>query len=248
MLNFVLCDDNDIILDKLSKMLNSIFIKNDLSAEVVFSSTIATDIIEYVKHNHVDVVILDINLKSNITGLEIANLIRKQNKIVYIIFTTGHLEYVLIAYKYKTFDYLSKPITFERLEETVLRLFDDISEDPKNFIKIDNKNTFINTNSIKYIKRDGMKLIFSTDSREHITYSSFNKISNILPENFVRCHKSYIVNIHKITDLQSNNNTIIFNDSDSICYIGPKYKNNFLEVLNNEKHFKLNMDTTNINK
>lgn len=133
MLNFVLCDDNNIILSKLSKMLESIFIKNNLSAEVGFTSTKSDKIIEYLSNNKVDVLLLDIDLKSDMSGLEIANLIRKENKSIYIIFTTGHLEYGLVAYKYKTFDYLSKPITLERLEETVLRLFEDISLMPKKF-------------------------------------------------------------------------------------------------------------------
>lgn len=248
MLNFVICDDNNIILDKLNKMLESIFIKNNLSAEVGFSSTKSDEILKYVSNNKVDVLLLDIELKSNLTGLEIANLIRKENKSIYFIFTTGHLEYGLVAYKYKTFDYLSKPITLERLEDTVLRLFEDISQKPKKFIKLDNKNTIINVDTIRYIKRDGMKLVFHTDSREYEVYSSFNKISNLLPDNFIRCHKSYIANVHKITDFQASNNTIIFNNSDSKCYIGPKYKKIFLEVLNYDGNIKCSMDCTEYNK
>lgn len=248
MLNFVLCDDNNIILSKLSKMLESIFFKNNLAAEVSFTSTKSDEIIEYVSNNSVDVLLLDIELKSNMSGLEVAKQIRKENKSIYIIFTTGHLEYGLIAYKCKTFDYLSKPITLERLEDTVLRLFEDISLKPKNFIKIDNKNTIINIDTIRYIKKEGMKLIFFTDSREYEVYSSFNKIAHLLPKNFVRCHKSYIANIHKITDLQTSNNTILFNNASSKCFIGPKYKNNLMEVLNNDGNIKCSVDCTDYNK
>lgn len=248
MLNFVLCDDNNIILSKLSKMLESIFIKNNLSAEVSYTSTKSDEIIEYISNNKVDVLLLDIELKSNISGLEVANLIRKENKSIYIIFTTGHLEYGLIAYKYKTFDYLSKPITLERLEETVLRLFEDVSQMPKNFIKIDNKNTIINVDTIRYIKKDGMKLIFHTDNHDYEVYSSFNKIAHLLPNYFVRCHKSYIANVHKITDLQTSNNTILFSNSNSKCFIGPKYKNNLMEVSNHDGNIKCSVDCTNYNK
>ena len=80
MLNFVLCDDNEIIVAKLSKMLESIFIKNNLSAEVGFTSTKYDEIIEYVSNNKVDVLLLDIELKAKMSGLEVANLIRKENK------------------------------------------------------------------------------------------------------------------------------------------------------------------------
>ena len=248
MLNFVLCDDNNIILEKLKKMLESIFINNKLSAEVGFTSNSSDKILEYVSKQKVDVLMLDIDLKSKISGLKIADIIRKTNKSIYFIFTTGHLEYGLIAYKYKTFDYLSKPITFERLEETILRLFEDIKQKPNQFLKIDNKNTIIKVDTIRYIKKEGMKLVFCTDSREYEVYSSFNKISESLPHNFVRCHKSYIANIDKITDLQTNNNTILFDNSNSKCFIGPKYKNKFMEVLNNDGTIKCSLDCYDHNK
>ena len=76
-----------------------------------------------------------------------------------------------------------------------------------------------------------MKLIFHTKNRDYETYSSFNKIQSSLPDNFVRCHKSYIANINKITDIDANS-TIMFSNNNS-CMIGPKYKNSFMEVLNN---------------
>ena len=111
MLNFVLCDDNKGILEKLEKMIESIIIKNNLSGEIVFSATTPNDIMNYIENNQFDVLILDIDLKSEISGLTLANNIRKNNKKAYIIFTTAHLEYTMVAYKYKTFDFLPKPVT-----------------------------------------------------------------------------------------------------------------------------------------
>ena len=74
-----------------------------------------------------------------------------------------------------------------------------------------------------------MKLIFYTDTREYQIYSSLSKISELLPNNFIRCHKSYIININKITNIQASLNTVLFEHDK--CYIGPKYKNNLMEVL-----------------
>ena len=124
MLKFALCDDNENILDKLEKMLESIFTKNNFDASVVFTSSTTKTMLNFVSDNKVDVIMLDINLKSDKTGLQLAEAIRKVNKDAYIVFTTGHLEYAMLAYKFKTFDYLAKPITYDRLEETVIRLFD----------------------------------------------------------------------------------------------------------------------------
>ena len=232
MLNFVICDDNLNILDRLKKMLDTIFCKNDFEAQVAFSSDNTEEVLNYISSNKVDVAMLDINLKSNKTGIELAKEIRKINKNIYIIFTTGHLEYAMIAYKVKTFDYIAKPINYDRLEETIIRLFEDVTSVPKRYLKIDNKNTLIDESEVQYIKRDGMKLVFHTNSRDYDTYSSFNKFQDKLPENYIRCHKSYIANINQIKDVEPVSGTITFKNGDT-CDIGPKYKSDLMEVLNN---------------
>ena len=231
MLNFVLCDDNSIVLDRLVNMFESIFIQNNYDAQVGFKSENSSDILKYIERNHTDVLVLDINLKSDISGIELAEKVRKNNKNMYFIFITGHLEYSMVAYKVKTFDYLAKPITRERLEDTISRLFNDLTSSPKNYIQISTKQ-FLDETDILYIKRDGMKLVFYTKSDVHTTYSSFNKLQNCLPDNFVRCHKSFVVNINNIVDVDFNTNTIHFKDNVE-CYIGPKYKNEFMEVFKN---------------
>lgn len=123
MLKFVLCDDNKNTLNQLSIMLESIFLKNDLEAEIVFKSHTESELLNYIENNTIDVLILDIQLSTKSTGIDIANKIREHNKDCYIIFTTAHSEFVFLAYQCKTFDFICKPITKERLEETVLRLF-----------------------------------------------------------------------------------------------------------------------------
>lgn len=245
MLSFVLCDDNKVVLDRLAKMIDSIFIQDKIDAEISFSTTNPEEVLLYLEHNNVNVLFLDIDLHSNISGLDLADIIRKKNKQIYIVFTSAHLEYILVAYKYKTFDFLPKPIAVERLKETIDRLIDDIStdKDSTNFINIDSKNTIINENSIQFIKKDGMKLVFYTDTKTYETYSSFNKISAKLPSNFVRCHKSYIANINKIADIKTNDNIINFDNSGNTkCFIGPKYKNKFMEVFKNDGNNTSNLE------
>ena len=230
MLNFILCDDNVNILERFSKILDSIFTKHNYDAQIVLKTDNVKELLDFVDENKTDVFILDINLKSNISGLDIASKIREKNKDAYFIFTTAHLEYAMLAYKFKTFDYLAKPITAERLEETIVRLFEDINGKPKKFIKIDNKKTIIDESEILYIKRDKMKLVFHTKNRDYETYSSFNKIQPALPANFVRAHKSFIVNVDNIANLDPVANMIYFNN-DSMCAIGPKFKKLLFEEV-----------------
>lgn len=230
MLKFVLCDDNKNTLNQLSIMLESIFLKNDLDAEIVFKSHTESKILNYIENNTIDILILDIQLSTKSAGIDIANKVREHNKDCYIIFTTAHSEFVFLAYQCKTFDFICKPITKERLEETILRLFDDIKGtiNPNKYIKLNNKNTIINENEVQYIKRDGMKVVFHTPSRDYEVYSSFAKLKNQLPSNFVRCHKSFIANVNNIDKIESVANIIYFKNH-TTCEIGPKYKNEIMK-------------------
>lgn len=232
MLNFVICEDNSMLLNKLSKMIEALFVKHDFEAQIVLKTGDPKEVLKYMHTSKIDVMILDIDLKSDISGLTLANEIRNIDKNCYIIFHSGHLEFSLVAYKYKTFDFLPKPLTSERLEETIKRLIEDMENSPKLFIRIDNKNTIINEEEILFIKRDGMKLVFHTLSRDYEAYTSFNKVAPSLPSHFLRCHKSFIANTHKITMLEPIESRISFEDN-SCCEIGPKYKKNILEVVNN---------------
>lgn len=239
MLNFVICDDNKSFLNRLEHILEKIFIDNDFNARVSFKSDNGDEILNYVKNNQTDVLILDINLQSTISGLKLAEIVRKFNKNVYIIFTTGHLEFSLVAYQVKTFDYLPKPITHERLEVTIRRLFEDIKSSTKKFIKL-SKSKIIKEDDIHFIKRDGMKLVFYTEDGPYESYNSFTKLEPCLSDNFIRCHKSYIANINKIANIESSNHKILFKNNNE-CFIGPKYKSNFMEVFKNG-NFSNNLD------
>lgn len=231
MLRFVLCDDNLQIVNKLSCILESIFAKHNVDAKICLKATTSNEVLQYLENNKVDVLIQDINLKSTLSGCDLADIVRKKNKSTYIIFLTAHFEYALVAYKYKTFDYLVKPISQERLEETMLRLMEDITSNHSNFLKIN--NTVINEDNINFIKKDGMKLVFCTSTDNYETYSSLAHIQSCLPDNFVRCHKSFIININNVAQFVSATNVIQFTDK-HICSVGAKYKTKMMEVLNYE--------------
>lgn len=230
MLNFVLCDDNLTFLNGLEAMLSKLFIKHNLDAKISFKTDSTHKLLNYIKNNSVDVLFLDINLDDKNVGINVAEEIRKIDKCLHIIFTTAHFEFVMEAYKVNAFDYLVKPISQDKLEETLLRLVDYLENSSNHFIKI-NGTTFVNQNDIQYIKKEGMKLIYHTDNAKYEAYNSFSKIMDILPNDFVRCHKSFIANVSNINHIEINTNTILFNNGDK-CYIGPSYKNNFMEVIN----------------
>ena len=238
MINFVLCDDNIMVLSKLKEMLNSIFLKYDFDATVKLATNSTKELIKFVNSNRIDVLFMDIDLNTKESGIEIAKLIRKSNKSLYLIFVTAHFEYIISSFECKTFDFIQKPFTYARLERTILRIFDDIDGFNSRFIDINNSGQIINRDSIDFIEKDGMKAIYKTINESFESYCSFNQIEPTLPQNFVRCHKSFIVNINNIHHVDSKSNTIFFQDGliANNC-IGPKYKNKFMEVVKNDRNF-----------
>ena len=230
MLNFVVCDDDIHMLDRISSLLEKVIIANDFDAKIVYKTTDFKKLLSYISENIVNVVILDIEFYGHSeNGLDVAKQIRFFNKNCYLIFITSHFEYIAEAYKYTTFDYIFKYcLNTETLTTTLSRLFDDVSASESKFLKIDNKNTFIDLNDVQYIEKRGAKIIYHTSKTDYITYNSFNKLK--LPKNFVRCHKSFIANINNISKISFNDNIIHFKNN-SICYIGPKYRNVLKEVM-----------------
>ena len=197
MLNFVICDDDIRMIEKLSSVIEKVLLNHDYDAKIVFKTTNYDKLLEYISSNNVNVVFLDIEFsgcKEN--GLDIAKKIRKINKNCYLIFVTSHFEYIVNAYKFKTFDYIFK--------------------------------SSIDLKDILFIEKAGVKIIYHTYQTDYVSYNSFNKLT--LPKNFIRCHKSFIVNIDNISNISYADN-IIYLKNGSTCYIGPKYKNSLLEVI-----------------
>lgn len=232
MLNFVLCDDNSSDLDNLSRLLDAVFIQNGHdTAQISEQFVNPKELLSYLKKETPDVICLEINFNSNFSGLEIAESIRKFNKRSHLIFITNHTEYSLDAYQFKTFDYIPKPVTIEKLSACVKRIFDDVSKSPY-FLKVGKATGYINENIVHYIQKEGTKLIYQTQDGPYESYASFKQIESTLPSHFIRCHKSYIVNEYHISHVESQKNLIYFSNGET-CSIGPKYKNHLLEVIEN---------------
>ena len=232
MLNFIVCDDNDILRDKLTRMLENIFTRHSCLCNILLSTGDPNKVLKYSQRYKSCVYILDIDLKSEMSGVDLAHKLREDDKEAYFIFSTAHTEYIMVAYKAKTFDYLVKPITYERMEECILRLLEDISAENQKYINFGNK-VILNANDIVYIEKCNNRVNVYTENESILIYNTLDKLSNFLPRNFVRCHKSYIINKDKISSIDMTRNIVTFSDN-KICTIGPKYKNELMEVMKND--------------
>ena len=234
MLNFVLCDDNERVRKSIYIILESIFIKHTINAQIGLSANNAQDVIKYIENTHVDVLLVDYSLGSNQTGIDIANTLRSKQKDAYIIFLSGYMDFVFESLKTKIFDYILKPITIDKLEQCILRLLDDMSCKKSKYIKLGKNRIILNTDDILCIEKSKMKCIIYMKSDKEITiYESLENLQSFLSDNFIRCHKSYIVNLDKISEINFLDNIIIFNEK-IYCSLGPKYKSHLLEVINND--------------
>lgn len=197
-----------------------------------------------------DLVLLDIQMPK-ITGFELLELLDHKP---HIIFTTAFDEYALKAFEYNTVDYLLKPFSKDRLLDAVNKATERIksqgpvSEDAErisNFpkeefltrivVKDRNKINIIPVDQIRYIESmDDYVLIYTRDSR-HIKQKTMKYLENSLPpEDFIRIHRSYIVRVEEINEIQQyekESYIVILHDKTKLKVSKTGYKN-LKNVLN----------------
>ncbi len=157
---------------------------------------------------NIDLIFLDINMPE-ISGLSFAKSINKKIKII---FTTAYREYAIDGFDLRAVDYLLKPISFERLiqsiskyqHEHLLPKIDqqiELNSEKSDFIFVrsDRKMIKINFSELHYIESLSDYLKLYLDDKVIVTRETITSIEAKLPKNdFLRVHRSYIVAIRKI--------------------------------------------------
>ncbi|WP_131039823.1 LytR/AlgR family response regulator transcription factor, partial [Clostridioides difficile] len=144
----------------------------------------------------IDIFFLDIKMLQ-LTGMDVAKIIRETNNTSEIIFITSIVDYIQEGYKVRAYRYLLKPIDFGDLNESILSCISDIIKKRENFRLIENKGIInkILINSIMYIEVRKKVLTIHTKNDTYYTKNSMDKIELELEKyNFFRCHKSYLIN------------------------------------------------------
>ncbi|MCC0635794.1 MULTISPECIES: LytR/AlgR family response regulator transcription factor [unclassified Clostridioides] len=160
----------------------------------------------------VDIYFLDIQMLQ-LTGMDVAKIIRETNDTSEIIFITSIVDYIQEGYKVRAYRYLLKPIDFEDLNENILNCISDIIKKRENFMLIENKGIInkILINSIMYIEVRKKVLTIHTTDGIYNTNNSMDKIELELEKyNFFRCHKSYLINMEYIQLICKN--TVVINN------------------------------------
>lgn len=218
-MNIAICDDELPTLRAIAKITESAIISGKFDAEVTLVTADQNLIYEGIKNHEIDVLFLDVDFNNGgINGIEFALKLREINKDFKLIFMTAHFEYVMLSFKCKTFDYVMKPVDISKVTTVLKRLSTDLSECELGLLKV-NKDYMVRTKDILFIERNKSKATIYTKDSTYETCSSLNTLEHDLPNNFVRVHRSYIVNKEQISKINKENKSICFNDNLS-CPLG----------------------------
>jgi two-component system LytT family response regulator len=199
----------------------------------------AFDAMEFLHSNQVDLMFVDINMP-DLSGMDFVKSLEKAPKVV---FTTAYSEYAVEGFKVDALDYILKPIAYSDFlraankAEKYCSLQPKVSDEVKTekdflMIKSEHKIVRLNLNDIKYI--EGMReyvRFHLLNQKPIMSLMSMKNLEAILPESgFMRVHRSYIVNLEKITVIERSR--IIF-DRDVYIPVSEQYKAKFQEYIDN---------------
>ena len=181
--------------------------------EVTASFASAMEAIVVLQRETIDILFLDIEMP-NLNGLKFLEHLQQQPATI---LTTAYSEYALKGFDLGVVDYLLKPIQFDRFFKAVLRVLDiqAISipiEKPQEkpvekhfFVKVDSKFMQIAFDDIRYIEALQKYIRIHTENQKVLTLLSLSKIYSQLPKHqFMRIHRSFIVNLNKINAIEGN--------------------------------------------
>jgi DNA-binding LytR/AlgR family response regulator len=156
-----------------------------------------------------DLILLDIRMKNELDGIEIAQHINLSLKIPFI-FITAHSDVSIIqkAIETQPAAYITKPFkTADLLAAITIAISKIQSESPLNFsFKDGYDDVFIELNSIMYVKSDKNYIDIVCNGNKYSLRNSLEWFLNSIPEeNFMRVHRSYVVNLNRVKKLSSQN-------------------------------------------
>lgn len=178
----------------------------------------AIQAIKYLNQNEVDLIFLDIHMP-DFTGFDFIETIKNPPKII---LTTSDPKFAIQAFEYDCIvDYLVKPITPERFEKAISKAKlisaptiekqsistnqPEQGESTDLYVNIDRRLIKIDLPSINLVEAKGDYILIKTEDKNYTVHSTLKKIEDKLPEElFLKVHRSFIINVQKIIDIEDN--------------------------------------------
>ena len=192
----------------------------DLDIVSEFDNAIAA--IKYLNQHTVDLIFLDIHMP-DFTGFDFIQTLKNPPKII---LTTSDRNFAIEAFEYECIvDYLVKPVELPRFLKAVEKAKQvqtavastPVQQPPSNFkeskseegsdlyVNIDRRLIKINFDSILIIEAKGDYILIKTETKNYTVHSTLKKIEDKLPDSkFLKIHRSFVINFHKIIDIEDN--------------------------------------------
>ena len=206
----IIIDDERLAIDLLCS-----YAANNPFLELAGTFSDLAEAISFVMKEKVDLIFTDIELNSGVNGIE---FIKGLPDPPMVIFVSAYGRYAVDSYSLDAVDYLVKPVSPERFFKAVNKAYEQYvrhdrspavstSDPAKNvdyiFIKTENRLVKVFCSEILYIRGYGDYIkIFLTEGRMLLSLQSLNRIGALLPDTFVRVHRSFIISLDKISEIE----------------------------------------------
>lgn len=228
MLQIFICEDNQIQRERINKSIENCIMIENLDMKISLSTDNPYEILNYLGNKDISgVYFLDVDLRSEINGIKLAEMIRDYDPRGFIIFITTHAEmsYLTFLYKVEAMDYIIKDnaqVVKERIHQCLMNAHKKYSsrttEMQKNFtLKVEDKVVSIEYKKVLFFETSGTihKIILHAIDRQIEFYSKMKEIEVQLDNRFYRCHRSYLINKDNIKEIDVHNRTIyMINDQE----------------------------------
>jgi DNA-binding LytR/AlgR family response regulator len=208
-MNCIIVDD-----DSAARLIVSRLCSKHPQLNVVEEFSNAIEAIKFLNAKDVDAIFLDIHMPT-FSGFDFIQTLKNPPKII---LTTSDRNFALEAFEYPcVVDYLVKPIEQDRFEKAVKKLKNftmksetaspsESSDETKElYVNVDRRLVKINFSDINVIEAKGDYIRIKTNDKSHIVHSTLKKIEEKLPSDvFLKVHRSYIINLSKIIDIEDN--------------------------------------------
>ena len=194
-MKIAICDDEWIQLQATKAQLEEAYKSLDLRIDVFQDGR---QLIASTEKAGYDLIILDIEMPG-IDGLSVARKLRELKQETALVFLTSHLEYALKGYEVNALRYLTKPIKKEQLTEIINHLIEKNSEARRILLKAEDEMVMVSVRDILYMEACNQDIRIVTGDREYLRrYNIRDYEEQLNPYFFVRCHRSYLVNLSHI--------------------------------------------------
>jgi DNA-binding LytR/AlgR family response regulator len=230
MIRCLAIDDEPLALQQIAAYINKVpFL------ELAAQCQSALEARQFLSDERVDAIFCDINMP-DLNGMD---FVKSLTAPPLVVFTTAYSEYAIEGFKVNAVDYLLKPFGMQEFMRAANRLQERLSipasapaeTDDTLFLKTDYRIVKVNIPDIRYVEAmsEYLKVWIEGEAKPIITLLSMKKMEERLPDNFMRIHRSYIINLDKIQEV--NKNRVIM-DADTYLPIGDLYKEAFQAYLN----------------